>query len=150
MARAVAAPLRTPRRRPGTQPTRADRAGPGGRPPGGRRAAELQREIRLNPAAEDLRALDTLARNHGLETVRAWQRGLGTIHPKVIDMFRELGYRQGARWGTEYAKSKDIMHLELLAPLTLSKGPARPMDMLDVVPARGSPAPPAPRRRRRP
>lgn len=115
-----------------------------------REAASLQREISLNPAAADLRALDTLVQNHGIATVRAWQQGLGTIPPEIVDVFRQLGMKYGARWGTEYEKSKDIMHLELQAPVALPKaaGPHRPMNMLDRVPAPGSdvPKPKRPRR----
>jgi hypothetical protein len=105
-----------------------------------REAASLQRDISLNPAAADLHALDTLVRNHGIATVRVWQQGLGTIPPEVVDVFRQLGMKYGARWGTEYEKSKDIMHLELQAAVALPKaaGPPRPINMLDVVPAPGS------------
>jgi len=115
-----------------------------------REAASLQRDIALNPAAADLRALDTLVRNHGIATVRSWQQGLGTIPPEVVDVFRQLGTEYGARRGTEYEKSKDLMHLELQAPIALPKaaGRPRPIDMLDVVPAPGSDLSKPQRRRR--
>ena len=114
-------------------------------------AADLQRDINQNPAAADLRALDTMVKNHGVAVVRGWQHGIGTIDPRVIDMFKQLGYGYGARSGNEYEKSKDIMHIELLPPLVLPKaaGPERPMDMLDVVPDPAAIEPAKPKRRRR-
>jgi hypothetical protein len=114
-------------------------------------AAELQNDIDKNPASADLRALDIMVRNHGIAEVRAWQRGISTIDPNVIEMFRRLGYSYGARWGAEYEQSKDVMHLELLAPVALPKasGPARSMDMLDVVPDPAAIETAQPKRRRR-
>jgi hypothetical protein len=115
-----------------------------------RTAADLQNDIDKNPAAGDLRALDTLVRNHGIDEVRLWQRGFATIDPDVIEVFRQVGAMYQARWGAEYEASKDVMHLELNPGLVLpnAAGPARPTDLRDIVPVAEQAAPP-PRRRRR-
>jgi hypothetical protein len=99
-------------------------------------ATDLQNEIGKNPASTDLRALDTMVRNHGITEVRGWQREFSTIPPEVIDSFRDLGIQLGARSGSEYQGSKDLMHLELDPRLVLPghAGPARPSDLRDVVP----------------
>lgn len=108
-------------------------------------------DLGKNPAAKNLQVLDRLVRNHSIRAVRLWkERGIGTVDPAVIEAFRQLGYPYRARSGTEYEHTKDIMHLELLAPVALSKaaGRERPLDLSDL--QRGQPVPAAPVRRRQP
>ena len=97
-------------------------------------AAQMREDFRENPASADLRALDTLVTNHGIAEVRAWaKRGIVSVDPDVVEMFRQLGYRLGARWGAEYQESKDVMHLELDAPIALAKPAPRPGDLSDLL-----------------
>jgi uncharacterized protein (DUF4415 family) len=101
-----------------------------------REVAEMERDMNDNPASADLRALHTMVRNHTLATVRAWAvHGITTIDPDVIEAFREAGSDYQARWGAEYKGSKDMMHLELLAPVTLpaAGGRKRPADLSDLL-----------------
>jgi hypothetical protein len=137
-------PLVEAKRRARTARTAKERA------EGKRTAANLQNDIDKNPASVDLRAVDTLVRNHGIDEVRAWTRGFATVDPDVIEVFRQVGTRYEARWGAEYAASKDVMHLELNPGLVLpnAAGRARPTDLHDVVPL-SEPVVPPPRRRRR-
>jgi hypothetical protein len=107
----------------------------------------IENEIITNP---DLAALNTLINEYKKPTVQAWQAyGIITIPPEIIESFVKLGQKNGARWGGEYAESKDFMHLELLriaSPTSPARphGPGRrpPVNGLeDLVRGEGYPAP---------
>ena len=64
-----------------------------------------------------------MVRNYTLATVRAWAvQGITTVDRDLTEAFREAGSDYHARWGAEYKGSKDMVHLELLAPVTLPTG----------------------------
>ena len=98
--------------------------------------AALDQELKANP---DLAALHTLVAEYKMKVVQAWLAyGIVTIPVKVIELFVSLGKKHGARWGGEYERSKDVMHLELLelvSPTSLGRrgqsGRRRPVKGLE-------------------
>lgn len=98
--------------------------------------ALLDQELKANP---DLAALHTLVVEYTMKVVRAWQAyGIVTIPFRVIELFVSLGKQSSARWGGEYEKTKDVMHLELLelvSPTSLGRrgqsGRRRPVKGLE-------------------
>lgn len=114
----------------------ADRARYKGDPKGKAKLATLDQELKANP---DLAALDTLVVEYTMKTVQAWLAyGIVTIPLRVIELFVSLGKKHGARWGGEYEKTKDVMHLELLelvSPTSLGRrgqsGRRRPVKGLE-------------------
>lgn len=114
----------------------ADRAKYKSDPNAKAKLALLDQELKANP---DMAALHTLVVEYKMKTVQAWQAyGIVTIPLSVIELFASLGKKHGARWGGEYEKSKDVMHLELLelvSPTSLGRrgqsGRRRPVKGLE-------------------
>jgi hypothetical protein len=114
----------------------ADRAKYKGNPNARAKLAALDQELNLNP---DLATLHTLVAEYKMKVVQAWLAyGIVTIPVKVIELFVSFGKKHGARWGGEYEKSKDVMHLELLelaSPTSLGRrgqsGRRRPVKGLE-------------------
>ncbi|GAA4255907.1 hypothetical protein [Dactylosporangium darangshiense] len=74
--------------------------------------AALDREIRDDP---DLAAVRVLIAEYTRKVLDQWRAyGIITIPPEVVESFVRNGTANGARWGGEHERSKDIMHLELL------------------------------------
>jgi hypothetical protein len=88
----------------------------------------IDNELIANP---DLAALKTLIQEYSKVKVQGWQAyGIVTIPVKIIELFVSLGRKNRPRWGGEYERTKDVMHLELLelaSPESLgrSHGPGR-------------------------
>ena len=98
------------------------------------KAAELRKELERD---KDLAALDTLIRIYSRPTIDTWKAyGIITIPPEVIDAFLTIGQANHARWGGEYERSKDTMHLELLQ-LADPKSEGRPNGKGHIKPVNG-------------
>lgn len=118
------------------QQLQADRAKYKGDANAKAKLAALDQELQANP---DLAALHTLVVEYSMKTVQAWQAyGIVTIPLRVIELFLSLGKKHGARWGGEYERTKDVMHLELLelaSPASLGRrgqaGRRRPVKGLE-------------------
>lgn len=113
-----------------------DRATSKGDPKAKTKLALLDQELKTNP---DLAALHALVVEYKMKVVQTWQAyGIVTIPLRVIELFVSLVKKSSARWGGEYEKTKDVMHLELLelvSPTSLGRrgqsGRRRPVKGLE-------------------